>query len=72
MCNCDIEAENNFLLESLAAHGEHEKPVLEMYFTVNLAFADYLDQFNETINISAIRNIRGTSKADLTHLFISF
>ena len=49
MCNCDIEAESNFLLESLAACEEHEKPDLEMYFTVNLAFVDYLEQLNETI-----------------------
>ena len=44
LCNCDIEAESNFLLKSLAACGEHEKPDLEMYFTVNLAFVDYLEQ----------------------------
>ena len=43
LCNCDIEAESNFLLESLAACGKHEKPDLEMYFTVNLAFVDYLE-----------------------------
>ena len=41
LCNCDIEAESNFLLELLAACREHEKPDLEMYFTVNLAFVDY-------------------------------
>ena len=56
LCNCDIEAESNFLLESLAACGEHEKPDLEMYFTVNLAFVNYLDQLNETINIPIERN----------------
>ena len=49
LCNCDIEAESNFLLESLAACEEHEKPDLEMYFMVNLAFVDYLEQLNETI-----------------------
>ena len=41
--------ESNFLLESLAACGEHEKPDLEMYFTVNVAFVDYLEQLNETM-----------------------
>ena len=36
-CNCRIEAENNFLLESLAAcHDSNIK--LIMYFTVNSAF----------------------------------
>ena len=57
LCNCDIEAESNFLLESLAACGDHEKkPDLEMHFTVNLAFVDYLDQLNETIGTPIIRN----------------
>ena len=37
LCNCNIEAESNFLLESLAACDEHEQPDLEMYFMVNLA-----------------------------------
>ena len=37
LCNCNIEAESNFLLKSLAACGENEQPDLEMYFTVNLA-----------------------------------
>ena len=56
LCNCDVEAENNFLLESLVACREHEKPDLEMHFTENLAFVDYLDQLNETINNLIIRN----------------
>ena len=38
LCNCDIEAESNFLLETLATSKEHVKLDLEMYFTVNLAF----------------------------------
>ena len=38
------------------ACGEHEKPDLEMYFTVNLALVDYLDQLNETIEIPIERN----------------
>ena len=56
LCNCDIEAENNFLLESLVACNEHEKPDLEMYFTVNLAFMDYLEQLNETLTTPINRN----------------
>ena len=51
MCNCDIEAESNFLLESLAAAcDEHKIPDLEMYFMVNLAFLDYLTQLNVRLN----------------------
>ena len=56
LCNCDVEAEGYFLLESLAACSKHEKPDLEMYFTINLAFANYLDQLNEKINIPIERN----------------
>ena len=56
LCNCDIEAESNFLLKLLAACRENEKSDLEMYFTVNLAFVDYLDQLKETIDMPVIRN----------------
>ena len=56
LCNCDIEAESNFLLESLATCEEHEKPDLEMYFMVNLAFVNYLEQLNKTITIPINRN----------------
>ena len=56
LCKCDIEAENNFLLESLVACNKHEKPDLEMYFTVNLAFMDYLEQLNETLTTPINRN----------------
>ena len=34
----------------------NEKPDLEMYFTVNLAFVDYLEELNETIEIPIERN----------------
>ena len=56
LCNCDIEVESNFLLESLVACEEHGKPDLKMYFAVNLAFVDYLEQLNETITIPINRN----------------
>ena len=56
LCNCDIEAESNFLLESLVACNEHEKPDLEMYYMVNLAFMDYLEQLNETLATLINRN----------------
>ena len=56
LCNCDIKTESNFLLELLAACGEHKKPDLEMYFTVNLALIDYLEQLNETITTPINRN----------------
>ena len=43
LCNCDVEAESNFLLESLAACENLETNAdLVMYFTVNLAFSKLL------------------------------
>ena len=60
LCNCDIEAESNFLLESLVACNEHEKPDLEMYFTVHLAIMDYLEQLNETLTTPINRNWMNT------------
>ena len=56
MCNCDIEAESNFPLESLAACRKHEKPDQEMYFTVNLVFVDYLEELNESTKKPIKRN----------------
>ena len=45
LCNCRIEVENNFLLESLAAcHDGNTK--LAMYFTINIAFTNYINEFN--------------------------
>ena len=47
LCNCGIEAEINYLLEPLAAcHDSDSK--LVMYFTVNNAFTNYLNEFNLT------------------------
>ena len=58
LCNCGIEEENHFLLESLAAcQDTHSK--LTMYFTVNTAFANYLDKFpnlTESLEFLMIRN----------------
>ena len=52
LCDCDIEAESNFLLESLAAcEGPETKTDLEMQFTVNLAFVNYFDDMIEELGI---------------------
>ena len=48
LCNCGIEAEYNFLLESLAAC-QNTNSKLTMYFTVNTAFINYLDKFPNLI-----------------------
>ena len=58
LCNCGIEAENYFLLETLAAcHDSNSK--LVMYFMVNTAFINYLDQFDnltESLEILILKN----------------
>ena len=40
LCNWGIEAENSFLLESLAACHDTDSNLV-MYFTVNAAFVNY-------------------------------
>ena len=48
LCNCGIEAESNFLLESLAGcEGPETKTDLEMHFPVNLAFVNYFKNLLE-------------------------
>ena len=42
LCNCGIEADGHHLLESLAAC-DNKQSKLIMYFTINLAFSNYLD-----------------------------
>ena len=44
LCNCSIEADNHYLLESLAAC-DNRNYKLTMYFTINTAFANYLEMF---------------------------
>ena len=45
LCNCGIEVEYNFLLESLAVYHDAD-PKLVMNFTVNTAFVSYLDSLD--------------------------
>ena len=65
LCNCGIEVENIFLLESLATcHDTNTK--LIMYFTANAAFTNYIDQFNLTEELEApILTNRTTSEFTL-------
>ena len=57
LCNCDVKAESNFLLESLAAYkGLETKTDLEMHFTINLAFMNYFDDIIEELGIPLLRN----------------
>ena len=42
LCNCGIEADNHYLLELIAACN-NRKSKLVMYFTINMAVANYLE-----------------------------
>ena len=56
--NCIIEAESNFLLESIAAcDPERDDVELEMYFVANTAFLNYFDELISTLDIPAFHNI---------------
>ena len=53
LCNCGIEVENNFPLESLAAC-HHAESKLVMYFMVNTAFVHYLDNLAESLKFKIL------------------
>ena len=56
LCKCEIEVENNFLLESLAACHDAESKLV-MYFMVNTAFVNYLDNLTESLTFPILLNI---------------
>ena len=56
LCNCRIEADNHHLLESIATC-DHKITKLIMYFTINLAFTNYLDMLpNLTDSLPIIKD----------------
>ena len=55
LCNCGIEAENNFLLESITAC-PGKQSALTMYYTVNTAFMHYFDSLTENLEIHISQN----------------
>ena len=58
LCNCIIEAESNFLLESIAAcDPERDNVDLEMYTMANTAFLNYFDELISTLDIPFFHNI---------------
>ena len=54
LCNCSIDVENHFLLESLAVCQDRISK-LTMCFTVNTAFVKYLDKF-PNLTVSCVPN----------------
>ena len=55
MCNCGLEAENNFLWKSLSTCDNIESKLV-MYFTGNTAFVNYLDNLTETLEFPILLN----------------
>ena len=58
LCNCSIEADNHYPLESLAGC-DNRASKLTMYFTVKTAFTDYLNMFpnvTESLQLPIIKN----------------
>ena len=56
LCNCRIEADNHHLLESIASCDKKITKLI-MYFTINLAFTNYLDILpNLTESLTLIRD----------------
>ena len=55
MCNCGIEAEDNFLLESIAVCPDKQS-ALTMYFTVNTTFMHYFDSLTNNLENHILQN----------------
>ena len=58
LCNCGIEADNHYLLESLAGCNNRNSK-LTMHFMINTAFVNYLDMFpnlTESLQFPIIKN----------------
>ena len=53
LCNCRIEADNHYLLESIATC-DNKLFNLVMYFTINMAFTNYLNPFPYLTNPSQL------------------
>ena len=58
LCNCIIEAENNFLLKSIAAcDPDGNGADLKMYFVANMAFLNYFEELINTLEAPFLHNI---------------
>ena len=58
LCNCIIETENNFLLESIAACDPDSVGAdLEMYFVVNMTFLNYFEGLIDTLEVPFLHNV---------------
>ena len=61
MCNCGIEADNHYLLNSLAACNNRDSK-LTMYFTINMTFANYLEMSSNPTDSLPLPLIKNRTK----------
>ena len=55
LCNCRIDAEDNFLLASIATcYGKQSD--LVMYFTVNTLFMHYFDNLTDALDVHILQD----------------
>ena len=57
LCNCRIKADNHYVLESLAAcvaACDNKDTHLVMYFTINIAFTNYLNMLPNLTNLLSL------------------
>ena len=64
LCNCRIEADNHYVLESIATC-DNKDSHLVMCFTINLAFTNYLDMIPNLINPLSLIKDRTTYEQPL-------
>ena len=55
LCNCGIEVEGNFLLESIAAF-PGKPSALTMYYTVNIVFIHYFESLTDDLETHISQN----------------
>ena len=69
LCNCIIEAENSFLLESIAACNPASTDVdLEMYFVAKTAVLDFFKGLIDTLKMPGLQNCNN-ARAYSTNIF---
>ena len=64
LCNCRIEADNHYVLESIATC-DNKDSNLVMYFTINTAFTSYLDMLPNLTNMLSLIKDRTTYEQPL-------
>ena len=64
LCNCRIEADNHYVLESIARCDNKDSNVV-MYFTINMAFTNYLNMLPNLTNLLSLIKDRTTHEQPL-------